>query len=270
MSSTKDHRLRARARRTALGWVALCAGLTGVAASQDAQGVGSTQLEETRIKMGKWMQTQQLISKERKDWQQGKEVLAGRIELVQQELGTLQQKVAEARTKLEENQANRAALSAKNEELKSSSARLAQSLIAMEAEVKRLYASVPEHVQQKLLQLYQRIPEDPANTKATVAERFQNVLGILNELNKSNGEIVVNYEIHELAGGRPAEVKALYVGLAQAYYVSSSGEAGIGRPTSEGWRWEPSAALADEVVTALEILEGKHSPAFVPLPARLQ
>src|SRR5262245_58363482 len=39
-------------------------------------------LEETRITMGKWIETQQIISKERKDWEQGKQILAGRLDLV--------------------------------------------------------------------------------------------------------------------------------------------------------------------------------------------
>jgi Protein of unknown function (DUF3450) len=75
--------------------------------------------------------------------------------------------------------------------------------------------------------------------------------------------------VHTLADGKPAEVKVIYVGLAQAYYVSASGEAGIGRPSPEGWQWEPSKAIADDVSNALEILQGKQSPAFVPLPVKL-
>jgi hypothetical protein len=76
--------------------------------------------------------------------------------------------------------------------------------------------------------------------------------------------------VHTLAGGKPSEVKAIYVGLAQAYYVGSNGEAGIGRPRAEGWQWEPSNAIATDVLTTLEIVQGTHSPAFVPLPVKLQ
>ena len=62
----------------------------------------------------------------------------------------------------------------------------------------------------------------------------------------------------------------IYVGLAQAYYVSAKGEAGIGRPSEDGWKWEPSKAIAADVLQAIEIIQGKHSPAFVPLPVKLQ
>lgn len=253
--------------------LALAAALTGVGANSVTQvvgGTGSPELEETRIKMGKWIETQQLISKERKDWQQGKEVLVGRLELVKQESASLHAKITDQRTEFDDAKLKRDLLLDQNDDLKASAAKLADAATALEARVKQLFASVPEPVQTKLQPLYQRIPEDPTKTRASVAERFQNVLGILNELNKANNDLLVNYEIHQLADGKSAEVKAIYVGLAQAYYVSAGGEAGIGRPGPDGWKWEPSKAVANDVLTALEIQQGKHTPAFVALPAQLQ
>jgi hypothetical protein len=53
--------------------------------------------------------------------------------------------------------------------------------------------------------------------------------------------------------------------------VSARGEAGIGRPTLQGWTWRPGdKALASDVALALEIIQGKHTPAFVPLPVTIQ
>ena len=80
----------------------------------------------------------------------------------------------------------------------------------------------------------------------------------------------MNYEVHDLADGKPSEVQALYIGLAQAYFVSARGEAGIGRPGPDGWKWVPSKTVAADVLNALEIFQGKQSPAFVPLPVKLQ
>jgi hypothetical protein len=92
----------------------------------------------------------------------------------------------------------------------------------------------------------------------------------VNEVNKANNEINVAYEVHNLADGKPSEVKTIYVGLAQAYYVSARGEAGIGRPSAEGWKWTPSKAISKDVLMALEIMEGKHSPVFVKVPVEFQ
>ena len=227
-------------------------------------------LEETRLTMDKWLETQQIISRERKDWQQGKEILLGRLELVKKEIATLDEKNKQAESSVTEANKKRSELLAENDQLTAAGAQLTGAVAGMEGEIRQMFKQLPEPIQTKLQPLYQRIPEDPSKTRVAAAERFQNVLGILNELNKTNNEITVSYEVHNLADGRPSEVKAIYVGLAQAYYVSVRGEAGIGRPTADGWKWEPSKAVARDVLMALEILEGKQSPAFVPLPVILK
>jgi len=227
-------------------------------------------LEETRLTMDKWLETQQIISKERKDWQQGKEILLGRLEVVKKEIATLEEKTKQAESSVTEANKKRNELLAENDQLTAAGAQLTVAVAGMEGEVRQMFKQLPEPIQTKLQPLYQRMPEDPSKTRVAAAERFQNVLGILNELNKTNNEITVSYEVHNLANGRPSEVKAIYVGLAQAYYVSARGEAGIGRPTADGWKWEPSKAVARDVLMALEILEGKQSPAFVPLPVILK
>ncbi len=227
-------------------------------------------LEETRLKMDKWLETQQIISRERKDWQQGKEILLGRLEVVKKEIATLEEKTKQAESGVAEANKKRSELLAENDQLKASGEQLTRAVAGMEGEIRQMFKQLPEPIQTKLQPLYQRVPENPSKTRVAAAERFQNILGILNELNKTNNEITVSYEVHNLVDGRPSEVKAIYVGLAQAYYVSARGEAGIGHPTADGWKWEPSKAVARDVLMALEILEGKQSPAFVPLPVTLK
>ena len=248
--------------------------VSATSADQDAnklhEDVRTTSLEETRLKMSKWIETQQIISKERNEWQQGKEILVGRLELVKREIAGLEEKIQEAESKVSATDMQRDELLAESETFKAAGTQLAEAVTAMEVDVHRLCKAVPEPVQTRIQVLHERIPADPANTRVSVAERFQNVLGILNEVTKSNNEITANYEIHTLADGKPAEVQAIYVGLAQGYYVSARGEAGIGRPGAEGWNWQPAKDIGRDVMLALEVLQGKQTPAFVPLPVKLQ
>jgi Protein of unknown function (DUF3450) len=227
-------------------------------------------LDEMRLAMGKWIETKQVVAKGRKDWQQGKEILTSRIELVKKEMTALEAKIAAAQASADKAQQKRDELLAGNEVHKAATAQLVQAVTAMEAELRRLHPALPEPVRAKVQPLWNRMPADPANVRVSAAERFQNVLGILGEVNKQNSEITVEYEVRTLAGGKRSEVQAIYIGLGQAYYVSADGDAGIGRPGPEGWQWEPSAAVSRDLVMALEILQGKHTPAFVPLPVVLQ
>ena len=237
------------------------------AASTNAK---SPSLDETRLTLSKWIETQQIISKERNDWQQGKEILQGRIELVGKEVGQLKDRIAQSEAAVVDSNRKRDELAKQIAQLKQTDAQLATAVTAMEEKVRTLAKVAPEGVAKRLAPLLQRIPADPANTRVSVAERFQNVLGILNELNKANSEITIAYEIRQLSDGSSSEVQVIYVGLAQAYYLSPRGEAGIGRPTDEGWTWSPAGEQADEIYTALEIIQGKHPPAFVALPVNIQ
>jgi hypothetical protein len=263
-----------RARRAALLGAALAllaAGAPAPATDPAPDDTTPPTLEETRLAMEKWIETQQIISRERRDWQQGREILLGRLELVKLEVAALEQQISEARTGVEEADRKRSELLAEDARLRDDATQLTAAVDGLEGEVRRLFAQVPEPVKARLAPLSERMPTDAAaKARVALAERFQNVLGILNELNKANNEITVNYEVRTLSDGKLAEVRVIYVGLAQAWYVSARGEAGIGRATPEGWTWLPADAVAGEVLQALEIIQGKQPPAFVPLPVTLQ
>jgi hypothetical protein len=246
------------------------AGAADNVAANAGGSAAASSLEETRLRMEKWIETQQIISKEHKDWQQGKDILTGRLELVKKEIGTVEEKTKQAEAGVAETNKKRNELLAETEQLKATGAQLAQAVERIEIKTRRIYKRLPEPLKEKLQPLYQRIPEEPNTTRVSVAERFQNVLGILNELNKANNEISVNYEVRTLADGKPSEVKVIYVGLAQAYYISASGEAGVGCAVDGSWNWVPSKSSAPDILIALEILQGKQTPAFVPLPVKIQ
>jgi chromosome segregation ATPase len=227
-------------------------------------------LEEVRLARGKWIETQQIIAKERADWVQGKEHLLGRLELIKKEVATLEEGIKDSEAKVAESDRKHQQMVADNEKLKSSGQQLTDAATGMEQKLRVLWKALPEPLQTKVQPLFERMPADPANSRASFPERFQNVLAALSAVNGANNEITVTYESRKLAGGRLAEVKVLYAGLGQAWYMSANGEAGIGRPGPDGWKWEAADDLAGSMAKALEVLEGKQSPAFVPLPVRIQ
>jgi hypothetical protein len=90
-------------------------------------------------------------------------------------------------------------------------------------------------------------------------------------VNKFNREITVTSEVRTLADGNVAEVTALYIGLGQVYYVGANGTvAGVGRPSQNGWKWEPANDTADRISDAIAILKNEKVADFVPLPVKVQ
>ena len=252
-------------RRIVGCWVV---GMAATAAS--AQGSTSeVGVDAARETVGKWIATQRLVYQERKDWQQQKEILSSRIELIRKEIGEIEAKLAQSRRVAGEAAAKQAEAASAKQGLVSESVYLVRVLSEFEAAVRGIHQLLPPPVQEKIQPLFQRIPQDPSVTKVSVAERFQNVLGILNEVNKANGDITLATEVRTLSDGKPSEVKTVYLGLGQAYYLSVKGEAGVGRPTPEGWVWTPRNELASRILEVVEQLEGKAQPKFVPLPVKI-
>jgi len=247
--------------------------LTGsclLASARQADTQPAADPDAARSTVSKWIATQQIILKESKDWQQGKEILQSRIELMEQEIASIEARLAEAQAGTREADLKEGELAGESRTLEKRATGLAAQVTDLEGAIRTVHGSLPSPVQERLAPLYQRIPEDPANTKASVGERYQNVLGILNEINKSNGEIMLVNEIRALSDGTPSEVKSIYVGLGQAYYLSASGEAGVGRPAVSGWEWTPANELAANIQQVVEILSNKGSPKFVPLPVEIR
>ncbi|MBZ0257309.1 DUF3450 domain-containing protein, partial [bacterium] len=119
--------------------------------------------------------------------------------------------------------------------------------------------------------LSQRLPDGSEEIKISVSERFQNVVGILNEVDKFNRDISVNSEVHELPDGSSAEVSALYLGIGQSYYVGSNGSvAGVGTVSDQEWAWKPANDAAAQISQAIAILKNELPALFVLLPVEIQ
>lgn len=259
----------------ALRLIATAALIIGAAwaASTTAQSADETgaRIESALAALEKWVETERVISKEKRDFEISKDMLRERIQLVQSEIRSLREKIAEAETSIEEIDAKREEMAKTNEMLKQASSSLAGILASMEDRTLALLKQVPQPVSERLKPLSQRIPETAEETKQTLSARFQNIVGILNEINKSALEISMTSEVRELPDGSAAEVTALYLGIGQSFYVGSNGQiAGIGRPGDEGWEWTPHNGAAPAISTAVSILNNEQAASFVTAPVMLR
>ncbi len=239
--------------------------LAAPAAAQQDGAVG-----ETRAALEKWVETRRVISAEKRDWELGRELLAERIALLEREIEGLRERVATARESIAEADEKRDELLAENQALKESAAGLGELAAGFEQRTGALLTRVPERVADQVRPLSQRLPGDAGAGERSLSERFQTVVGILNEIDKFHREISVHSEIRTLEDGSSVEVSALYLGLGQAFYVTSNGlVGGIGSAGPEGWTWTPANASASQIARAIAVYRGEVPAAFVQLPVRL-
>jgi FtsZ-binding cell division protein ZapB len=236
-----------------------------------ASAVDPQSVDGVRAALEKWVETRKVISQEQRDWALGKEMLNERIDLVQQEIDSLKEKIADAETSISEADKKRDELVVQNEELKKASSALNGTVLALEENTQKLLKRLPDPIRERVKPLSQRIPENIEETKLSLAERFQNIIGILNEVNKFSREITLTSEVRSLPDGSSAEVTAMYVGIGQAYYASSDGKiAGTGTASADGWVWTADNGIAADISQAIAILKNEQIASFVQLPVEIK
>ncbi len=262
---------------------------------------GSVNIDNTRTALEKWVETQRIISKEKHDLKLAKEMLNERINLVQREIDSLQEKIKNTDESISEADKKRADLIEQNEKLQEASTTLGSQLSGLESRTRQLLEQVPKTVQDRVKPLSQRLPvtqnktnnkventevnneakseqtensetsDESKTTKLTLSERFQNVVGILNEFNKFHREIAVTSEVRTLADDTSAEVTVFYIGFGHAYYTGSKGKiAGIGTVSDDGWAWKQANEAASDIDQAIAIYKNEQVASFVKLPVQIQ
>jgi len=248
---------------------ALAFGLLALGAKQVA--TDGPDLDGTRSILEEMVETQRLISKERRDWALGKQLLDDRIQMIRGEIESLKARTEEARKSITEADTKRLELVAENEKLKEASEELKATVSKLEGRTKELLVRLPAPIQARVKPLSQSLPEDSEEAENSLSERFMNVVGILNDVNRFNREITVTSEVRKLADGSSAEVAAFYVGLGQAYYLNQARQvAGVGSATADSWVWTEANDAAEAIGRAIAILKGDEIAGFVPLPVTLK
>lgn len=220
----------------------------------------------TRQLLEKWIETKRLISKEKLDWRTARELMLQRTDLLEKEIEALKDKTKQTEKDIGEGIRKLEELEAENEELKAATTGLKEVINGLESRLLALLDRVPTPIRERVKPLSQRIPGDPSTTKMSLSERFQNVIGILNEMNKFHREITVASEVRELPDGSKAEVSVLYLGLGQAYYCNAGGIGGIGRLGPDGWTWINSNDIAQTVSDAIAVYRNEKAAQYLLLP----
>jgi FtsZ-binding cell division protein ZapB len=244
-----------------------CVLFLGAAASDET----FTKTQNAKTAIEKWIETQRIISQEKRDLALSREMLNERISLVQREIESLRNKTDEAQASIAETDKKRDAMVEENETLKQATASLGGVLSNMEGRVRHLIVRLPEPIRQRIKPLSQRLPNNSEQTNLSTAERFQNIVGILNELDKFNREISVTSEVRTLADNSSVEVAVLYLGLGQAFYTSSNASvAGTGTASDTAWVWKPNNPAAAQIADAIAIFKNEKVASFVQVPVEIK
>lgn len=230
-----------------------------------------TPLTDTRSTLEKWVETRQLVSRTRSEWQSDKEMLQQTVELLNRELKAVNENMSKLSTNSV--QADKERLEAEGS-LKASRESLEKTkdfASRFEEQIRGFMPRLPVPLQDLVKPLLNRLPTDSANTKMLSTERIQVIVGILNEVDKFNNAVSVFNEKRKNEKGEEVAVETVYVGLGAAYYVNEAGNfAGFGSPNASGWEWKIQPGLAHSVREAIQIYRNEKAARFIALPATVR
>jgi hypothetical protein len=250
--------------------LAAACGLAAIASPLAAEG----EVDGFRAKLEKWVETRQLLSEERSEWEAEKETLEATKVLLREQKKDLEQAIADAEASATEADEERRDLLLRRGEYQRANRALEDRIRSLEVEILALAPRLPQPLQERLEPLLVQIPEEVEEGAAAqpLGQRLVNVLGVLSQADKWNGTANLVGETRAVDGDQKVQIRTLYWGLGQAVYVAAQGRtAGIARPGEDGWEFVNDPDLVGEAELLLDIYEGNiDAIEFVELPVEIR
>jgi hypothetical protein len=229
-----------------------------------AQEAASVPVSVLQQKTKEWITTRRLISEEAAAWKTEKATLAELNAIRAKETSQLDEFILAAGSRVGELSEKRAQAASERDQLKKWRGEFEAGFAKLEADTRKVLARFPVPLRDKIDDTVQRIEE--ADPERPLQDRVRDVLLVLQSAKEFDDTFTVTSEIREV-GGKEIEVRILYLGLSQAWYVDAAATlAGYGQPGANGWTWTEDRSIAASVRDAIAIQTGEATAAFVTLP----
>ena len=243
--------------------------LIGVSSAAQAE-TNRELYSQTKSTLEQWVETENLVSKERNRWREEKILLTDTLNMLEEEKAALQAKLEEQASDTTIADEKRVALLEESDILEKSRLEIEIALAGLEEGVRRLLPRLPENFSDSVQALIRRIPQDSSDTTQSISQRLRNIVALLSQASKFDNTISLEREVREMPDGSSKEVSALYFGFAIAYYADPSGQyAGYGYPDGSGWSWVDASDYGVSILKAIAMYEKTEQAAFVSLPVTI-
>lgn len=232
----------------------------------------ATAIGQTRQALEEWVQTRRMISEERSEWSLLKGSLMDTVDLLTRQRERLKEKTSDLKESQSAADEQREKLLSENARLEKASAALVEIVATVEQRILELIPLFPEPLFETVEPLLRRIPDPDEVARISLGARMQNIVGILGQAEKFNGQVTLANRTQSLPDGREVRVKTLYWGLGQAWFVDTAGSfGGVGYPSVEGWVFEEVEGIAPAVTKLLSAFEGDANEiGFTLVPASIR
>ena len=228
-------------------------------------------VEQTDSLIQKWLAIEQQRNAMINDWHQQEPLLKQRLSLLKQEQAQLEKDLATTSDNDSEVEKKRAELLKSQNNMESGQALLENSLV----DYFQVIAEIQPQLPPPLFNAWQKKLSSAEFTTADTTKKLNTLLELLEQLNDfeqriSHAETALTLPTPQ--GEKEIMVQQLYIGLAQAWYVSLDGNlVGRGIPEANGWRWQADNSVDGEtILNAIAMIERRSEAQFLQLPISLK
>lgn len=237
--------------------LALPAGALGQEESLPPADVVRETLEE-------WVETKQIASRERSDWEAERATLAELNGIRKSEIEQLSAFIEAAGERVAEIEEKREEFAAEKSDLENWRRQLEASLAKLESRLRDQLDRFPPPLAAEVAEAAARV-RDPDSDRP-LQHRTRDLLVILQAWIEFHDDITIDGEFREMDGEK-REIDVLYLGTTRAWFVDQSDtRAGYGVPSPAGWTWTRDDGLAPRIREAIAVRQRQAPPALVELP----
>lgn len=204
-------------------------------------------------------------------WRERQSLLQLQLELLERERQSLRDFIGSRRASTDEVDQRRLQLAEDQVRYETNQEAMEESLVGAERALQAMLPRLPPPLQSAWQGEMSKLSsyESP-----TPSQRLQTVVTMLSAAIEFDNRVTVHTTMMDDAADNPVEVRQMYLGLAQGWYLSSDRRlVGYGRAGPDGWQWSEAlhqpAQTADELTRAFDMIENPAIAAPVSLPVLL-
>ena len=217
-----------------------------------------------------WVSLEQQRNAMLNDWHQAQPLLKQRLTLLKQEQRQLEQDLSSASVSDSDVEQKRSQLLQSQNEMEAQHGLLETSLVDYYQLIAELQPQLPPPLRKAWHNKLSQAEFSTADTTARLSTLLE-LLDKLHDFDQRISHVQSALILPTNDGDTEIMVHQLYLGLAQAWYVSLDGRlVGRGQPTPSGWQWLSDDTVDDEtILSAIAMIDRKTEAKFLELPISL-
>jgi hypothetical protein len=222
-------------------------------------------LDQLKQNVEHWINLKKEISTVQNEWLTDRSIIERELSIAKIEKEELRDELKTVSKQQEDIGKNIESLINRKTELENAVNGLIPVLDKAEKDILTFKPYIPEPLYPSLKKEFESIAN--LKNRDDIIDRLRNLVSLYLKIETMEHETHLVRDIFTIKDGTKVEMQVLYIGLSQAFAVSSDGKnAQIGKPAESGWEWRDRSEFAAEIQKAILVYSREVPPEILNLP----